>query len=50
MEVQTHGAGNAKASSLPAKFALKDYGITYNLGPASEVVQIYISAEGIKKK
>ena len=28
---------------------LKDFGIDYNLGPASEKVQIYISAEGIKQ-
>ena len=42
--------GQRQGFELTGQFALKDYGITYNLGPASEVVQIYISAEGIKKK
>ena len=28
---------------------LKDFGIDYNLGPASEVVDIYISVEGIRQ-
>ncbi len=31
------------------KFALADFGITKNLGPASKEVEIYISIEGIKK-
>ncbi len=30
-------------------FALKDFGIPYNLGPASERVEIYLSIEGIRK-
>ena len=30
-------------------FALKDYGIDYNLGPASEVVELFLSIEGIRK-
>jgi polyisoprenoid-binding protein YceI len=41
--------GTRQGFELHGEFALKDYGITYNLGPASEIVQIYISAEGIKK-
>lgn len=41
--------GTRQGFELTGEFALKDYGITYNLGPASEKVQIYISAEGIKK-
>ena len=31
------------------KLALKDYGITYNLGPASEVMELDLSIEGIRK-
>ena len=31
-------------------FALHDYGMTYNLGPASEEIEIFLSIEGIKKK
>ncbi|VAW71288.1 Protein yceI precursor [hydrothermal vent metagenome] len=29
---------------------LKDFGINYNLGPASKVVQMFLSVEGIRKK
>lgn len=28
---------------------LKDFGIDYDLGPASQIAQIYISAEGVRK-
>ena len=31
------------------KFALKDFGITKDLGPASREVEIYISFEGVQK-
>jgi len=30
-----------------AKFALKDFGIDYDLGPASQTVELYLSMEGI---
>ena len=29
--------------------ALKDYGIDYNLGPASREVELFLSVEGIRK-
>jgi len=32
------------------KLFLKDFGINYDLGPASHSVEIYISVEGIRKK
>ncbi|MES2663416.1 MAG: YceI family protein [Pseudomonadota bacterium] len=32
------------------QFKLKDYNIDYDLGPASQIVRIYISAEGIRQK
>ncbi len=31
-------------------FALKDFGIDYNLGPASKEVELFLSVEGIRKK
>ncbi len=31
------------------RFALADFGIDYNLGPASEEVELYLSVEGIRK-
>ncbi len=31
-------------------FALHDYDMTYNLGPASKEIEIFISFEGLKKK
>lgn len=31
------------------KLALKDFGITYNLGPASEVMELELGIEGIRK-
>jgi polyisoprenoid-binding protein YceI len=37
--------GFAATTSL----ALKDYGINYNLGPASKEVELFISVEGIKQ-
>jgi len=30
-------------------FALKDFGINYNLGPASEEVELFLSIEGIRR-
>ena len=41
--------GYRQGFEATTEFKLKDFGITYNLGPASEVVEIYISAEGIRK-
>ena len=31
------------------KFALKDFGINYNLGPASKEVELFLSVEGVRK-
>jgi polyisoprenoid-binding protein YceI len=31
------------------KFALKDFGIDYDLGPASQEVELFLSVEGIRK-
>lgn len=31
------------------QFALKDFGINYNLGPASKEVELFLSIEGIRK-
>lgn len=31
-------------------FALKDFGMNYNLGPASKEVELFLSVEGIRKK
>ena len=31
------------------RFALADYGVDYNLGPASKDVELYLSIEGIRK-
>ena len=33
-----------------ATFALADYGITYDLGPASKEVEMILAVEGVKKK
>ena len=32
------------------KFALADYGITFNLGPASKEVELTLDVEGVEKK
>ena len=32
-----------------AKFALADYGISYDLGPASKEVELILAIEGVKK-
>ncbi|MEZ5477666.1 MAG: YceI family protein [Thiolinea sp.] len=32
-----------------AKFALADYGIDYNLGPASKEVQLMLAVEGVRQ-
>lgn len=32
------------------KFALKDYGISYDLGPASREVEMFLAIEGIREK
>ena len=53
--VKEIGAGNDPWGGYRRGFegsttlALKDYGINYNLGPASETVELYLSIEGIKK-
>lgn len=41
--------GYRQGFEATTQFKLKDFGIDYNLGPASEVVDIYISVEGIKQ-
>ncbi len=41
--------GHRQGFEATTQLRLKDFGINYNLGPASEVVDIYISAEGVKK-
>ena len=41
--------GYRQGFEATTQFKLKDFGIDYNLGPASEVVEIYISVEGIKQ-
>lgn len=41
--------GYRQGFEATTQLRLKDFGIDYNLGPASEVVDIYISAEGIKQ-
>ena len=41
--------GYRQGFEASTQFKLKDFGIDYNLGPASEVVDIYISVEGIKQ-
>jgi len=41
--------GYRQGFEATTQLRLKDFGIDYNLGPASEVVDIYISVEGIKQ-
>ena len=41
--------GYRQGFEATTQFKLKDFGIDYNLGPASQVVDIYISVEGIKQ-
>lgn len=41
--------GYRQGFEATTQLKLKDFGIDYNLGPASEVVDIYISVEGIKQ-
>ena len=41
--------GYRQGFEATTQFKLKDFGIDYNLGPASELVDIYISVEGIKQ-
>ncbi|RLU00458.1 MAG: YceI family protein [Ketobacter sp.] len=41
--------GYRQGFEATTQLKLKDFGIDYNLGPASEVVNIYISVEGIKQ-
>jgi polyisoprenoid-binding protein YceI len=53
IEVQHIGAGpdpwggQRRGFEGHAKFALKDFGIDYDLGPASQTVELYLSMEGI---
>jgi polyisoprenoid-binding protein YceI len=57
LEVKVHeiGAGKDPWGNFrrgfegTAKFALADYGITYDLGPASKEVELILSLEGVKK-
>jgi polyisoprenoid-binding protein YceI len=41
--------GYRRGFSGTTKFALKDFGIDYDLGPASQVVELTLSVEGIRK-
>ncbi|MCG8613905.1 MAG: YceI family protein [Pseudomonadales bacterium] len=41
--------GKRQGFSGTTKFKLKDFGIDYNLGPASQEVEIILSIEGIQK-
>ncbi|HAG97051.1 MAG: hypothetical protein CMK83_13870 [Pseudomonadales bacterium] len=41
--------GYRQGFEATTQLKLKDFGIDYNLGPASEVVDIYISVEGIRQ-
>ena len=41
--------GYRQGFEATTQLRLKDFGIDYNLGPASEVVDIYISVEGIRQ-
>lgn len=41
--------GYRQGFEATTQFPLKDFGIDYDLGPASQVVDIYISVEGIRK-
>lgn len=57
LEVKVHeiGAGKDPWGGVrrgfegTAKFALADYGISYDLGPASKEVELILSLEGVKK-
>jgi len=48
-----HGAdpwgGYRRGFEGKTSFALKDFGINYNLGPASKEVELFLSVEGIRK-
>lgn len=41
--------GHRQGFEATTEIRLKDFGIDYDLGPASQTAQIYISAEGIRK-
>lgn len=55
IEVREIGAGNdpwggyRRGFEGRTSFALKDYGIDYNLGPASRDVELFLSIEGIRQ-
>lgn len=57
LEVKVHEIGAGKdpwggfrrGFEGTAKFALADYGISYDLGPASKEVELILSLEGVKK-
>lgn len=57
LEIKVHAIGAGKdpwggfrrGFEGSAKFALADYGISYDLGPASKEVELILSLEGIKK-
>lgn len=42
--------GNRAGFTGTTKFALADYGITFNLGPASKEVELSLDVEGVEKK
>ena len=42
--------GNRTGFTGTTKFALADYGITFNLGPASKEVELTLEVEGVEKK
>lgn len=56
IQVKHIGAGKDPWGGYRAGFegstilTLKDFGINYNLGPASETVEMYLSVEGIRRK
>jgi len=41
--------GHRQGFEATTEIRLKDFGIDYDLGPASQTAQIYISAEGVRK-
>ncbi len=55
IEVEQVGAGNdpwggfRRGFEGHTRFALSDYNINFNLGPASKVIELYLSIEGIRK-
>ncbi|MDH5654231.1 MAG: hypothetical protein OEZ39_20485, partial [Gammaproteobacteria bacterium] len=56
INVKHIGAGNDPWGNYRAGFegsttlTLADFGINYNLGPASRTVEMFLSVEGIRRK